>query len=232
MKRLLLLALPALLAGCTNPRETGDPGRSIVTNPAAAAAKDTPAEAAPTEAAPTEAAPPADPAPADSTSTASTSSTADANASNDAPAADTDEFTRVTVVRAAATLTKHQWTLASATDMMGKRIEALLVRPGQPVTLDFKGSQVTVGNTCNPMSGSYQPRGQTIVFGKLASTRKACVDAKLMALDTEVGKRLEGKQGLRMTRQGPLRIEFRNATGDILVFDSRPSATNPKAAKR
>ena len=135
------------------------------------------------------------------------------------------------MIRAAVTLPKHQWILASATDMVGQPIEALLVRPAKPVTLDFKRGQVIVGNTCNPMSGSYQPRGQSVIFGKLASTRKACTDAKLMALDTEVGKRLEGELGLRMTRQGPLRLELRNASGDVLVFDGRPSAASPKDAK-
>ncbi|HWS77485.1 MAG TPA: META domain-containing protein [Thermomonas sp.] len=180
MKRLLLLALPALLAGCPKPQ---------------AAADAPPAAAEPAE--------PAKPAVA---------------------VASKVEFGDPGVVRIAGTLPKYQWQLASAVDAKGQPIEALLVRPAQPVTLDFKGGQLAVGNTCNRMSGSYAPGGKGITVGKLASTMMACTDPKLMALDQEFGKRLQGKLGLRLSKGDARQLEMKTASGDVLVFTSQETA--------
>jgi heat shock protein HslJ len=179
MKRLLLLALPALLAGCPKPQPAAD-----ATPPAASE--------------------PAKPA---------------------AAAAGKVEFAQVAMIRAAATLPKYHWRLTDARDAKGQRIDALFVRPEQPVQLDFKGAQLVVGNTCNRMSGSYELSGKEITIGKVASTMMACTDPKLMALDAEVGKRLAGKLGLRMsTGDAPPQLELKTAAGDVLVFASEETA--------
>lgn len=185
MKRLLLLALPALLAGCPKPK-TAD-----------------------------EATPPAKPA--ESTETAKPAETA-------APAAEQVEFLVPGTIRAAGTLPKYHWRLASATDAKGQAIAALLVRPEQPVTLDFKGGQLGVSNTCNRMGGSYTLDAKGVTVGKLASTMMACADAKLMALDQEVGKRLEGALALRLSKGDASQLELKTAAGDVLVFASEPTA--------
>lgn len=180
MKRLLLLALPALLAGCPKPQPA-------------------------TDAAP----------PAATTTPAATAAGAAAKA----------EFAQVAMIRAAATLPKYHWRLTDATDAKGQRIEALFARADKPVTLDFKDGRLNVGNTCNRMGGTYTVGGRELTVGKFASTMMACTDSKLMALDAEVGKQLQGKLGLRMSKgDAPPQLELKTAAGDVLVFASEETA--------
>ena len=168
MKRLLLLALPVLLAGCTKPQANGD--ATATPAPAPVPAPDAPA--------------------------------ASAEAAKPAVAEAKVEFTDVAVIRIAGMLPKYQWRLASAADAKGRPIEALLVRPEQPITLDFASDKVSVGNACNRMSGGYKPGNRKVTIDKLASTMMACADPKLMALDREVGKRLEGDFKTPVTQDG------------------------------
>lgn len=181
MKRLLLLALSALLAGCPKTQDAAD-----VPPPAAESA----AESA---------------KPAQST-------------------ASKVEFGSPGIVRIAGTLPKYHWQLASAVDAKNQPIQALLVRPALPVTLDFKQGQLAISNTCNRMSGSYAPGGNGVTVGKLASTKMACADPTLMALDQEVGKRLQGKLGLRLSKGDARQLEMTTASGDVLVFASVETA--------
>lgn len=185
MKRLLLLALPALLAGCPKPHANGD-------------------------------APAAEPA-------APVASAEAVAAADESAATEKVEFTDVAVIRIAGVLPKYHWQLASAADAQGQRIEALLARPEQPVTLDFASGKVGISNTCNRMGGSYKPGNRKVTIGKLASTMMACADPKLMALDREVGKRLEGDLGLRMATGETRQIELKTASGDVLVFVGVPT---------
>ena len=130
----------------------------------------------------------------------------------------------VAVIRIAGMLPKYHWQLASAADPKGQPIEALLVRPEQPVTLDFASGKVSVGNTCNRMSGGYKPGNRKVTIDKLASTMMACADPKLMALDREIGKRLAGDLALRMAKGEAKQLELKNAAGDVLVFAGVPTA--------
>lgn len=186
MKRLLLLALPALLAGCPKPK-TAD-------------------ETAPPTAKPVESAESAKPAEAVAASVPKV------------------EFLNAGMIRTAGTLTKYHWQLASATDAKGQGIDALQVRPEQPVTLDFNGSKIVVSNTCNTMTGGYKLDGKGITVDKLASTKKACADAKLMALDQEVGKRLQGALEPRLSKGDARQLQLKTASGDVLVFTSAETA--------
>ena len=102
---------------------------------------------------------------------------------------------------AAGALPKFRWTLASAVDAKGQPVDALLVRPDRPLTLEFKQGKLAIGNTCNRMLGAYSLRGNGMTVGELASTLMACPDPKLMALDREVGKRLQGKLACRRALQ-------------------------------
>lgn len=192
MKRLLLLALPAVLAGCPKPHSAADTAPPAAITAPAATATGAPAKT---------------------------------------------EFVQVAMIRAAATLPKYQWRLTDATDAKGQRIEVLFARADQPVALDFKEGRLSVANACNRMGGTFLPGGRAITIGKLVSTKMACADAKLMALDAELGKRLEGKLGLRMSKgKAPPQLELKTATGDVLVFASiarppaRPGEQAPKPA--
>ena len=190
MKRLLLLALPALLAGCPKPKTD-------------------------------EAPPPAKPAESAAPITPATSTTPGEIAATTAPKV---EFTDVAIIRIAGVLPKYHWQLSSAVDAKGQRIEALLVRPEQPVTLDFSSGKLGIANTCNRMSGSYKPGNRKVTIDKLASTMMACADPKLMALDREVGKRLAGDLALRMAKGDTRQLELKTASGDVLVFAGIPTA--------
>lgn len=185
MKRLLLLALPALLAGCPKPKSD---------------------EATP---------PPAEPA--ESTEQAKPAQTA----ATEAPKV---EFTDLAVIHIASVLPKYHWQLTSAVDAKGQPIDALLVRPERPVTLDFAGGKLAVSNACNRMIGSYEPGNRKVTIGKLASTMMACTDPKVMALDQEVGKRLAGDLALRMAKGEAKQLELKTASGDVLVFAGVPTA--------
>ncbi|MEL1263371.1 META and DUF4377 domain-containing protein [Pseudoxanthomonas putridarboris] len=168
MKRLLLLTLPLLLAGCPKPAE------DTATPPVA----ETPV-------------------------------TPDATA---APAAAGD------------LLPRYHWRLSDATDARNARIDALFVRADQPVQLDFADGRASISNTCNRMGGGYTLEGNTLTLGRLASTMMACADNKLMALDQEIGKRLEGPLTLSTASGDPNRLTLTNAAGDTLAFAGEPTA--------
>jgi heat shock protein HslJ len=87
-------------------------------------------------------------------------------------------------------------------------VDALFVRADRPVQLDFRDGRINVSNTCNRMGGTFTLQGTQLTIGNLASTMMACADQKLMALDSAVGKQLQGPQ----------------TTGDPLTFRGDPPA--------
>ena len=114
--------------------------------------------------------------------------------------------------------------LSDAADARGGRIDALLPAGKPPVTLGFRADKLEVTNTCNAMSGRYALKGHTIGLDPLASTRKACSDPQLGALDREVAQRLSGTLMVRMSKAEPLRLELTTGAGDTLVFAATPAA--------
>ena len=124
-------------------------------------------------------------------------------------------------VDAPALLPQYHWRLTDANDAQGKRIDALFARADKPVQLDFRDGRLDVSNTCNRMGGSYTLSATSLTVGRLASTLMACTDSALMALDQEVGKRLEGTLKLAATQDDAARLTLTTATGDTLVFKIR-----------
>lgn len=124
----------------------------------------------------------------------------------------------------AALLPQYHWRLASATDAQGQRIEALFAQPDKPVQLDFRDGRLGVANTCNRMGGTYTLGGATLTAGRLVSTMMACTDPKLMALDQEVGKRLEGTLKVATTAGDAPTLTLTTAAGDTLAFTGAPTA--------
>jgi len=195
MNRLLLIALPTLLAACAKPD-----GEPTATTPAAPATSASTTQAAPAV------------APADAAAAAAAAAAATV-------ASDQPKFEKVPVIRAAGLLTKQQWRLSTANDATGQRIDALLVRADKPLQLAFQRSGgVAIDNACNRMSGPFQLAGQAIKLGPYAATKKACSDPKLAALDAEVGKRLQGDFTYRMAFGAAPALELRSSRGDMLVF--------------
>ena len=123
----------------------------------------------------------------------------------------------------AAELPRFHWRLQDATAADGSRIEALFARADVPVQLDFDKGRLAVSNTCNRMGGSYALAAGTLTVGRMASTMMACTDPKLMALDGEVGKRLEGALSLALAAGEAPSLTLGNAAGDTLVFVGTPT---------
>ena len=124
----------------------------------------------------------------------------------------------------AAELPRQHWHLQDATTSDGTRIDALFARADKPLQLDFDKGRLAISNTCNRMGGSYAVAGGTLTVGRLASTMMACADPKLMALDREAGKRLEGALSMALAAGDVSQLTLINAAGDRLVFAGTPTA--------
>lgn len=141
-----------------------------------------------------------------------------------APSAPANTPPAATPPQAAATLESHHWHLQDAKDASGKRLDALFVRADQPLTLDFADNRLGISNTCNRMGGAYAVEGQSVRVSRLSSTMMACADAKLMALDQEAGKRLEGNHQFALADGATPNLTLTNAAGDVLTFTGQPTA--------
>jgi heat shock protein HslJ len=121
-------------------------------------------------------------------------------------------------------LTAYHWRLNDAKDASGKRIDALFVNADKPLQLDFAGGRISVSNTCNHMGGAYSVEGDKLKFDRLASTLMACADPKLMALDQEIGKRLEGESTFALQPGDAPILTLTGGNGDVLTFKGDPTA--------
>lgn len=124
----------------------------------------------------------------------------------------------------AAELPRQHWRLQDATASDGTRIDALFARADKPLQLDFDKGRLAISNTCNRMGGSYAVADGTLTVGRLASTMMACADPKLMALDREAGKRLEGALSMALAAGDVSQLTLINAAGDRLAFAGTPTA--------
>jgi heat shock protein HslJ len=125
---------------------------------------------------------------------------------------------------AGTTLPGYHWQLTDAKGADGKRIDGLFVRAESPVTLDFADGRVSVSNTCNRMVGGYTLEGDKLTFSPMASTMMACTDPALMALDQDVGKRLEGASTFAVQSGDAPVLTLTSAAGDVLTFTGVPTA--------
>lgn len=121
------------------------------------------------------------------------------------------------------TLAGHYWQLTDAKAADGTRLDALFVQADKPVQLEFVDGRLSVSNTCNRMSGGFSLEGTQLKLGALASTMMACPDPKLMALDQEIGKRLDGASTLALQAGDAPQLTLTNAGGDVLTFTGVPT---------
>ena len=133
-----------------------------------------------------------------------------------APAATTSQPERRDPMGTA--LEGYHWRLQDATDKQGRRIAALLVRPTLPLQLDVADGRIRITNSCNRMSADIHIDGDTLRIGPLVSTKMACADPAVMALDSEVAKRLEDGIGLKLLESDPPQLVWTTANGDRLRF--------------
>ena len=121
-------------------------------------------------------------------------------------------------------LSAYHWRLNDAKDASGKRIEALFVSADKPLQLDFADGRISVSNACNHMGGAYSVEGDKLKFDRLASTLMACTDSKLMALDQEIGKRLETVSTFALQSGDAPTLTLTGGNGDVLIFKGDPTA--------
>ena len=119
-------------------------------------------------------------------------------------------------------LAAQHWRLQDAKDANGQRIDALFVRADAPLQLDFSDGRIAVANACNRMGGGFALDGDSLRIERTVSTMMACTDPKLMALDGEAGKRLEGT--LKAGMPDPATLTLATASGDVLTFRGEPTA--------
>ncbi|MFC3551904.1 META domain-containing protein [Lysobacter cavernae] len=124
----------------------------------------------------------------------------------------------------AAALGGYHWQLDQALDAKGQRIEALFARADRPLQLDLRDGRVSVSNTCNRMSGGYTIAGDKLEIARLASTMMACADPKLMALDQDIGQRLQAPQTLALRSGDTPQLTLTSAGGDVLTFRGEATA--------
>lgn len=123
-----------------------------------------------------------------------------------------------------ATLGGYHWRLQAATDARGQRIAALLVRPELPLQFDFVDGRIRVANACNSIGGEVSLlRGDIVRVGALRATKMACLDAAVMALDDEIGKRLQGDARIQLLESDPPQLLWTAANGDVLRFVGAPT---------
>lgn len=134
------------------------------------------------------------------------------------------DATRPGALQAALTLSGHHWRLADARDGEGRRIDALFVRAGKPLQLDFNASMLSVANGCNSMSAHHVLTGDSLTLEPMVSTLMACPDRTLMALDQEIGKRLQGRLAMRIDEGDVPALVLTNAGGDVLTFTGEMTA--------
>jgi heat shock protein HslJ len=115
-------------------------------------------------------------------------------------------------------LAGQHWLLQDAADAQGRRIDALLVRPTRPLQFDFVDGHVRIANACNGIGGDVRIDGDSLRFGPLVSTKMACADPAVMALDGEVAKRLESRIRFRLLESDPPQLMLTTANGDTLRF--------------
>jgi len=117
-----------------------------------------------------------------------------------------------------STLGGYHWQLQDATDARGQRIAALLVRPELPLQFDFVDGRIRITNACNSIGGEVSLHLDKVLVGPLRGTKMGCLDAAVMALDGEIGKRLQGEARIHLLESDPPRLVWTTADGDVLRF--------------
>lgn len=117
------------------------------------------------------------------------------------------------------TLESHRWTLASATDAQGRRLEALLGGT-KPVAFAFADGRLNIEGGCNRLFGGYRVDGQRLDVGRLGSTMMACEPA-LMKVDATLGELLAQPATVDVATGAETTMRLVTASGATLAFTGR-----------
>ncbi len=120
-------------------------------------------------------------------------------------------------------LNQYEWRLQDATDAQGRRIDALLIRQDQSIQFNVIDGRIAIHNACNGISGDIRIDGNTLRVGELVSTKMACTDPAIMALDSEVAIRLQGEIRFELSNSDPPQLVWTATNGDTLRFIGAPT---------
>jgi heat shock protein HslJ len=115
------------------------------------------------------------------------------------------------------TLEAHRWTLESATDGQGRRIEAVSPGPGRPFVFSFAGARLHVQGACNQLTGGYQLNNGRLVVGRMAATMMAC-DAALMQADRVMTDLLAAAMRIEVVKGAAPQLRLVGASNETLVL--------------
>ncbi len=116
-------------------------------------------------------------------------------------------------------LESHRWTLASATDAQGRRLDALF-GGGRPVVFGFADARLNVEGGCNRLFGGYRVDGKRLEVGRLGSTMMACEPA-LMKVDSTLGELLAQPATVDVAMGAETTMRLVTAGGATLAFTGR-----------
>lgn len=117
----------------------------------------------------------------------------------------------------------YAWRLQDASNAQGRRIDALLIRPDQPIQFNVTDGRIAIRNACNGIGGDIRIDGNMLRVDGLVSTKMACNDPAIMALDSEVAIRLQGEVRFELSGSDPPQLVWTAANGDTLRFIGKPT---------
>ena len=122
-------------------------------------------------------------------------------------------------------LEDHEWTLRSATDAVGKPVDALLPA-GKPFVMRFKGPGVNIKGGCNTMNARWRLTPQNaLTIARTASTQMACEPA-LMAADAALAQALSSPVQARVEPGDKPMLHLVTGAQQTLSFEGRRTLTS------
>ncbi|MGJ7903227.1 DUF4377 domain-containing protein [Lysobacter sp. 1R34A] len=119
----------------------------------------------------------------------------------------------------------YKWKLDSATDSAGKPIAALQREGKYGLQLSFVKDRLGVSGGCNHVGAMYALKGDRIEVKQFQTTLMACQDQRLMQMDSEIARQLEGNAKFAIEGQAPQpRLLLTTASGSKLSLSGEPTA--------
>ncbi|WP_408951368.1 DUF4377 domain-containing protein [Lysobacter sp. Hz 25] len=119
----------------------------------------------------------------------------------------------------------YKWNLDSATDNAGKPIATLQREGKYGLQLSFVKDRLGVSGGCNHVGAMYALKGDRIEVKQFQTTLMACQDQRLMQMDSEISKQLEGNAKFAIEGEAPQpRLLLTTASGSKLSLSGEPTA--------
>lgn len=119
----------------------------------------------------------------------------------------------------------YKWNLDSATDNAGKPIATLQREGKYGLQLSFVKDRIGVSGGCNHVGAMYALKGDRIEVKQFQTTLMACQDQRLMQMDSEIAKQLEGNAKFAIEGEAPQpRLLLTTASGSKLSLSGEPTA--------